>query len=129
MNFADGGDEGTEDNQPLVFVPASSTRYNFHDRGGLRSRRERWKAVSGIDGGGVSTTMAQVSMKKGLALYGDEGAIAVREEMEQLYRMGALEPVGGLSAGDRKRSLTYLMYLKKKSDGRNKGRRCANGRK
>ena len=83
----------------------------------------------GKDGGGINTTMVQVSMMKGLILYSDEGATAVREEMKQLHRMGALEPVGRLSAEDRKRSLTYLMYLKKKSDGRIKGRGCDDGRK
>ena len=94
VDFAHSGGKGTEDDQPLAHISAPNTRYNFRDRGGLRSRREKLEAVTGKDGGGISTTMAQVSMKKGLALYGDLGATAVREEMEQLHMMGALDPVG-----------------------------------
>ena len=54
---------------------------------------------------------------------------AVESEMKQLHEMGAFEPVGKLLCKEKSGGLGYLMYLKEKSDGRIKGRGCADGRK
>ena len=43
--------------------------------------------------------------------------------------MEALEPVGSLSMDDRRKSLTYLIYLKMKFDRNIMGRGCADGHK
>ena len=67
-------------------------------------------------------------MNKGLNLFGYEGVEPERSEMEQLHRMGSLQPKT-LTRAQRKRTLSYLMYLKWKSTGRIKGRGCADSRK
>lgn len=71
----------------------------------------------------------QVSMKRGLELFGHRGREAVESEMRQLHEMQALQSVRGLSSADKRRALGYLIYLEEKSDGRIKGRGCAYGRK
>ena len=49
--------------------------------------------------------------------------------MQQLHDMNTIEPVQFPSLEDKRDSLTYLMYLKKKRCGKIKGRGCADGRK
>ena len=44
----------------------------------------------------AETMLTQVSMAKGLELFGSEGAEAVKDEMDQLHRMDSLEPVKDL---------------------------------
>ena len=73
--------------------------------------------------------LAQVSMKRGLEMFGDRGVAAVESEIRQLHAMGALEPVAKLSWEKKSAALGYLMYLKEKSNGRIKGRGCADSRK
>jgi len=66
------------------------------------------------------TALTQYSVKKGLQIFGRDGAEAVLSEMQQLHEMKAIE---------QKAALEYLMFLKKKQCGRIKGRGCADGRK
>ena len=73
--------------------------------------------------------LTQYSMKKGLKIFGKEGEEAVKREMQQLHDMKTIEPVQFPTQEDKRNSLTYLMYLKKKRCGKIKGRGCADGRK
>jgi hypothetical protein len=75
--------------------------------------------------------MTQLSLKKGLVAYGEEGAKAVTSELKQLHDMGVMTPRAAnlLTREEKRRALQYLMYLKKKRCGRIKGRGCADGRK
>jgi hypothetical protein len=78
-----------------------------------------------------STLMTQHSMKKGIKVFGQAGIDAVLSELKQLHDRKVLEPKNDkeMTDEDRKRSLQYLMFLKKKSSGQIKGRGCADGRK
>ena len=80
---------------------------------------------------GLAFMTEQMSVKKGLKTFGEAGANAVVEEMQQLEYRDVLEPVktSELSHSQRKRALRYLMYLKQKRCGRIKARGCADGRK
>ena len=73
----------------------------------------------------------QVSMKKGLKLYGDRGEAAIEEELQQLHDRKVMEPVAAdsLTYAEKKKALEYLMFLKEKRTGKIKGRGCADGRK
>lgn len=73
----------------------------------------------------------QMSMKKGLKLFKEDGERAVSSELQQLHDMNAIEPVkwDTLSRQEKSKVLNYLMYLKRKRCGRIKARGCADGRK
>jgi hypothetical protein len=75
--------------------------------------------------------MTQLSLKKGLVAYGEEGAKAVTSELKQLHDKAVMTPRAAnlLTREEKRRALQYLMYLKKKRCGRIKGRGCADGRK
>ena len=75
--------------------------------------------------------MTQFSIKRGLKEFGEAGALAVIEEMKQLDVRDVMEPVQweSLTKEQKKASLEYLMFLKRKRCGRIKGRGCADGRK
>jgi hypothetical protein len=77
------------------------------------------------------TALTQYSIKKGLKVFGEAGAEAVVSEMKQLDSMGVIEPKSAhmLTRAEKRASLEYLMFLKKKRCGRIKGRGCADGRK
>ena len=79
----------------------------------------------------IGFIFAQVSMKKGLKLYGDRGEDAVQQELQQLHDRRVMMPVeaDSLSYADKKKALEYLMFLKEKKTGKIKGRGCADGRK
>jgi hypothetical protein len=74
---------------------------------------------------------SQMSMKHGLALFGEAGIEAVQKEMLQLHNRKVMKPIHGhtLTRDQRKHSLAYLMFLKKKRCGTIKARGCADGRK
>jgi hypothetical protein len=98
-------------------------------RHGLRPRRPRdYKHVhTQLE----STVMTQHSIKKGLKIFGEDGAVAVISEMTQLHDMAAIDPkqANMLTRDEKRKALNYLMFLKKKRCGRIKGRGCADGRK
>ena len=73
----------------------------------------------------------QMTLKKGLSVFGEDGRDAVRKEMKQLHDRDTIEPcvAASLSREQRKKALQYLMFLKRKRCGRIKGRGCADGRK
>ncbi len=69
---------------------------------------------------------AQMSMKKGLKMFGDTGIDA-----QQLHDRRVMDPVHArdLTPEELKEALGYLMFLKRKRCGKVKGRGCADGRK
>jgi hypothetical protein len=76
------------------------------------------------------TILSQYGLKKGLRLFGEPGAEAVTKELTQLHDRGVIEPKlsSELTAEQRRRALSYLMFLKEKRNGDIKGRGCADGR-
>jgi hypothetical protein len=78
-----------------------------------------------------STTMMQSSMKKGNKVFGPSGIDALLKELKQLRDRKAIAPKRRttMSKEDKKASLQYLMFLKKKRTGVIKGRGCTGGRK
>ncbi len=78
-----------------------------------------------------SLATAQMSMKKGLKMFGKGGVEAVRGEMQQLHDCKVTEPrhARDLTPEELPEALGYLMFLKRKRCGKIKGRGCADGRK
>eukprot|EP00978_Attheya_sp_CCMP212_P014511 scaffold37028_cov57-Attheya_sp.AAC.2 len=70
--------------------------------------------------------MTQHGIKKGLKVFGEAGTTAVLKELTQPHQRSVIEPKI-LNEEDKKAALNYLMFLKKKSTGQIKGRRCADG--
>ena len=73
----------------------------------------------------------QMSMKKGLEMFGEGGYAAVKQEMQQLHDRKVMQPIRrkDLTPEQKREALGYLMFLKKKRCGKIKGRGCADGRK
>jgi hypothetical protein len=80
---------------------------------------------------GKSLATAQMSMNKGLKIFGKAGIEAVRSEMVQLHDRKVMKLVHSreLTPEERREALAYLMFLKRKRCGKVKGRGCADGRK
>lgn len=75
--------------------------------------------------------LTQHSVSKGLQIFGEDGAVAVKKELKQLHDLKVIKPVKSkdLTRDQKLQALHYLMFLKKKRCGRIKGRGCADGRK
>ena len=69
----------------------------------------------------------QVPIRRGLKLFGSQGMSAVKAELQQLHdlKVMAAKP---LTAAQRREALGYLMFLKRKRNGKIKARGCADGR-
>jgi hypothetical protein len=80
---------------------------------------------------GESLATAQMSMNKGLKLFGKAGIKAVCSKIAQLHDRKVMKPVHSreLTPEERREALAYLMILKRKRCGKVKGRGCADGRK
>ena len=78
-----------------------------------------------------SEETGQMSMKKGLKVFGEPGYATVKKEMQQLHDRKVMQSVNRkeLSPSQKREALGYLMFLKKKRCGTIKGRGCADGRK
>jgi Reverse transcriptase (RNA-dependent DNA polymerase) len=125
-NLPEEGGSNVEDDMNEAYGPRSG-RYQ------LRSRR--WPDYTHLHPDSVfaqycDSIFSQYSMKAGLKLFGDSGKDAVRKELQQLHDRAVMKPVhrSELSRQQRFRALSYLMFLKKKSNGTIKGRGCADGR-
>ena len=82
----------------------------------------------------IDATMSskQYGLKAGLKVFGEAGLAAVASEIrDNLHGRGVIEPVKKerVTSEIRKKSLPYLMFLKRKRCGKIKGRGCADGRK
>ena len=66
----------------------------------------------------------QMSMKKGLEVFGKDGETAMKDEMQQLHDWKVMLPVKNkvLTYEQKKEALGYLMFLKHKRSGKIKGR-------
>jgi hypothetical protein len=75
--------------------------------------------------------LTQVSMKRGLKMFGERGEAAVEAELQQLHERKVMMPVAAetLSPEGKHKALEYLMFLNEKWCGKMKGRGCADGRK
>ena len=73
---------------------------------------------------------AQMTAKRGLKCFGQQGADAIVSEMQQLHDRQVIKPrmAHTLTKGQRRQALRYLMFLKQKRCGRIKARGCADGR-
>ena len=78
---------------------------------------------------GAPEETAQMSMKKGLKVFGKQGYAAVKKEMQQLHDRKVMQPINrkDLSPSQKREALGYLMFLKKKRCGTIKGRGCVDG--
>jgi hypothetical protein len=74
---------------------------------------------------------AQMSAKKGLQVFREEGASALMKELTQVVTMEVMSGCHAheLTREQKRRALRYLMFLKEKRCGRIKGRGCIDGRK
>ncbi|MGL4350555.1 MAG: reverse transcriptase domain-containing protein, partial [Plesiomonas shigelloides] len=127
-------------NMDTIFDQRYGPRTSGHN---LRPRRERnyghlhatFAESNGVDNDAedevLGFAMQQVSMKKGIKLFGEKGTAAVETELQQLHDRKVMEPVDGkkLSWEEKRKALPYLMFLKDKRDGKVKARGCADGRK
>jgi hypothetical protein len=80
---------------------------------------------------GESLATVQMSMKKGLKMFGDAGVEGVHNEMWQLHEQNVMKPLHARepTPEECQEAMAYLMFLKRKWCGKVKGRGCANGRK
>ena len=71
----------------------------------------------------------QMSMKKGLKIFGEGGYAAVKKKMQQLHDRKVMQPINrkDLSPERKREALGYLMFLKKKRCRTIKGQGCADG--
>jgi hypothetical protein len=102
-------------------VESVTPRYN------LRPRRNpiNWSTMFAV-------FLTNLSLKRGLQLYGHEARQAIVTEMVQLHNKNVFEGVkyNTLNAKQKRKILkTLLMFLKKNRDGRMKARACVDGRK
>ena len=75
---------------------------------------------------------AQMSAKKGLQVFGHGGASALMKELHQIVVMNVMSECKSHELTlehQKKKALSYLMFLKEKRCGRIKGRGCADGHK
>ena len=111
---------------------ARTGKHNLRDRK-PRSYSHLHSAIhtTTTDDGRGSMATPQMSMKRGLKLFGDDGVSAVSTEIKQLHDRAVMKPTIAkeLTFEQRKEALAYLMFLKRKRTGVVKGRGCADGRK
>jgi len=96
----------------------------------MKLRAKRKREYGHLHTNITSTDYSQYSIKKGLKLFGDAGAEAVKKEMKQLHDLDVLKPrhKKSMTTLELKRALQYLMFLKRKKTGTIKARGCADGR-
>ena len=72
-----------------------------------------------------------MGMKQGVRMFGDLGVSAVKKEVLQLHDRDVIRAIhkSQLTKEQIRQALGYLMFLKRKRNGKIKGRGCADGRK
>ena len=77
-----------------------------------------------------SYVTAQMSAKKGLKIFKEEGPGALMKELRQVILMDVMSGCYAreLSRDEKRKALRYLMFLKQKRCGMMKGRGCVDGR-
>ena len=73
----------------------------------------------------------QYNLRKGLELFGDKAEAATVKELSQIHEMGTYVPLdsGKLTAEQKAKALSSLLFIVEKRDGRIKDRKCAVGSK
>jgi hypothetical protein len=123
----DFNDQGQLERDMEARYGPRTERYN------MRQRKQRdyshLFATEGTEEAPVATP--QMSMKRGLKEFGDDGVAAVKSEMLQLHDRKVMAPkhATDLTPSQKREALAYLMFLKRKRCGKVKGRGCADGRK
>lgn len=136
----DGEDEGVEDESdsdslvPVENVEDEMDRiYGPRGREGLRQRKPRNydHLYPGSEYDMCQYAFSQYSMNAGLKRFGEKGTEAVLRELKQLHDRSVMEPklARDMTREDKRKALSYLMFLKEKKNGVIKGRGCADGRK
>ena len=69
----------------------------------------------------------QMPIRCGLKLFGSAGFSAVKAELQQLHDLKVME-AKPLTTTQKREALGYLMFLKRKRNGKIKARGCADGR-
>ena len=69
----------------------------------------------------------QMPIRCGLKLFGSAGTSAVKAELQQLHDLKVME-AKPLTTTQKREALGYLMFLKRKRNGKIKARGCADGR-
>ena len=79
----------------------------------------------------VAEIIAQLSLKSGLKQWGEKAKNAMQAEMKQLHFRNTLDPrhCSNLIKKEKAELLESYMFLKKKIDGKIKGRTVAGGNK
>ena len=75
----------------------------------------------------VTLATPQMPICRGLKLFGPEGISAVKAELQQLHDLKVME-AKPLTTTRKQEVLGYLMFLKRKRNGKIKARGCADGR-
>jgi hypothetical protein len=75
--------------------------------------------------------LTQYNVKWGLEIYGQAASAAVMKEMKQLHDRKTIRPQASkdLTMKEKRKALTYLMFIKEKRCGTIKACGCADGRK
>ena len=73
--------------------------------------------------------LTQLIMKKGIKFFGEAGVRSIHKEMKQVHGREVVNPLKpqDITHEVTRKALTYLMFLKMKSDGEIKARGCADG--
>ena len=88
----------------------------------MRQRKQRdyshlfIQTVNDEDDDEVPLATPQMSMKKGIKVFGNDGVNAVKKELKQLHDRKVMEPKLGteLTGEQKAEALAYLMFLKRK---------------
>ena len=134
-------DEHSDDESEIMSLPNESDEFrNAEARGRAEAyapdaprprRSTRSKDFTYALSDHACNVTAQMSAKKGLAVFREQGAGALMKELNQVVVMGVMSGCDArtMSPEQKRKALRYLMFLKEKRCGRIKGRGCIDGRK
>ena len=108
-----------------------SYKYGYEDHDGQITNINGVPETDKPNKESASLQTEQMTMARGIKMFGQEGVDAIQKEMQQLHDrgVGIGVPWGNLTREEKSEALNYLMFLKRKRCGRIKGRGCADGRK
>ena len=109
---------------PRILTPSQQRGIGMKTRGKKLSYSHRYTMI-------IHHVLTHYSIKAGIKKFGTVGTITVSDEPQQLHMKDTFTPmkITALSPEQKKRVLHSLMFVKKKLDGKIKGRACTDGRK
>ena len=122
--------EGTSLNEEMdAKYGARSTRWNLHQRKPRTYDHKYDENAEIYVAQSTDATMAtpQMPIRRGLKMFWTAGINAVKAELQQLHNLKVME-AKPLSPAQKQEALGYLMFLKRKRNGKVKARGCADGR-